>query len=278
MTGCFGIGRAPVRVAQSYQITPQAAGFSVYTLHSLPEDLAQVLETNLFKPLDTCADLALGRLLQPNASLDENDRFAWSKFLVSINLRHPDDIAKLREEWPKDLKKPSPEDERAYSSRQSEPNHPSLAELMSLLRSDEIDLSLFNLIVEIIERSAVAQHLVGMKWALIKVTKNGFLTGDRPIVRTNSLTEPNDHLALPLSPKVLFLAANNQDALHRISGMREEELVDAVNLPIVQKSRRFVFSQDEELRDMIDREFGRFPEVAVTEIVFRRRSEAEQGP
>jgi len=81
-----------------------------------------------------------------------------------------------------------------------------------------------------------------------------------------------------LSPKVLFLAANNQDALHRISGMREEELVDAVNLPIVQKSRRFVFSQDEELRDMIDREFGRFPEVAVTEIVFRRRSEAEQGP
>lgn len=126
--------------------------------------------------------------------------------------------------------------------------------------------------VEIVEGSTVAQHVAGMKWALLKTKRKGFLTGDRPIVRTNSLNQLNDHLALPLSPDTLFVAANTQDALNQIREMEEEELIEAVNLPIVQKSRRFVFAQNEEQQDMIQMEFGRFPEVSVTEVVFKHRN------
>jgi Protein of unknown function (DUF4238) len=72
-------------------------------------------------------------------------------------------------------------------------------------------------------------------------TKYRFLTSDRPVVRTDGLTKPNSHLAVPLGPTRLFIAANNQQTTAMFQSMQPRDLVMRMNRRVVRNAIKYVW-------------------------------------
>ena len=77
-----------------------------YELRGFEPAVAQQVETHFFRPLDSTASDAL-RLLEsvPNDDWSARLRSAWTKFLISLELRCPEDVSAFRKLWAADMAK-----------------------------------------------------------------------------------------------------------------------------------------------------------------------------
>src|SRR3984957_16543181 len=65
-----------------------------------------------------------------------------------------------------------------------------------------------------IDSKKLGQYINDLYWRVIEIHGSfTLMTCDRPIVMTNGLDRPDGHLALPISPEKLFVAANNPQAV-----------------------------------------------------------------
>lgn len=85
-----------------------------------------------------------------------------------------------------------------------------------------------------------------MKWSVCDVgpTKFRFLTSDRPVVMTDGLGYPESHLAVPVSPTILFLATNTEETARSIQAMHPRELVGNCNKQVVRHAMKYVWAPD----------------------------------
>jgi hypothetical protein len=62
-----------------------------------------------------------------------------------------------------------------------------------------------------------------MQWAVIHFdeTHHMLLTSDRPIVMTNGLAHATSHIVMPISPRRIFVAANNRETVKDLHDMAE---------------------------------------------------------
>jgi hypothetical protein len=85
------------------RLHPEAVGYvdRLYELQGLEPQLAQQIETQFFKPVDDLAARALAALEEgkKNDAWDDRYRSAWSRFLLSLMLRHPMAVQDLKAEW-----------------------------------------------------------------------------------------------------------------------------------------------------------------------------------
>ena len=67
------------------------------------------------------------------------------------------------------------------------------------------------MMVDIIDNNRVGQTIINMKWILVDLPQSKYelLTSDRPLVRPVGFDHPQAYLALPLSPRKLWLASHD---------------------------------------------------------------------
>jgi len=80
-----------------------------------------------------------------------------------------------------------------------------------------------------------------------------FLTSDRPIIMTNGIGRKEGHVALPLSPHILFIAANERDTLRQIASMSGRDLVLRCNEMVVQQAERQVYGRTDQALRFVER-------------------------
>jgi hypothetical protein len=78
------------------------------------------------------------------------------------------------------------------------------------------------------------------------------LTSDRPVTRY-ALRKPGGSLFLPISPRKLFVAANDQSTIDNLASEDEHEIVKRANALVVRRARRYVYSGDKWLHDFIEK-------------------------
>ena len=79
---------------------PNASGYRhrLYSTEGISEDQAQHLELKLFSPIDQDADQALKRILAMDPMpWPIEQRYAWTKYLMSLMYRDPDTVALIKE-------------------------------------------------------------------------------------------------------------------------------------------------------------------------------------
>ena len=99
-------------------VTAEHTGYEerLYELKGYEAKLAQQVEDTFFKPVDTWASASLD-LLEAHghyAPWDNQSRSAWSRFILSLLLRCPEDIAMFREWWHEDFSATDAEAEARY--------------------------------------------------------------------------------------------------------------------------------------------------------------------
>lgn len=252
------------------RVFPSEAGWQP-GLYASPGDRlgAQWLETKIFQAIDSRAALALRKMVaEPPQALTAADRSAWTLFLRSLLHRTPETlqgtvanamsmidaaIEDAREQYPA-LKGPTdPETFDAFKAAMTldERRRIALKALPSLIGNPRIGQFLHDMATRV--------------FTLPEGTRD-FLLSDAPLARTNGLKKEDGHIAIPLSPRKLFVSAYRESLLDQLANMKPNELVANTNKWTVESAQHFVAARDRSQDQFIRNRFGRDPKPPLLRI------------
>jgi hypothetical protein len=113
----------------------------------------------------------------------------------------------------------------------------------------------------------VGNHFNRLIWQVFELygTKT-FLTGDRPIIMTNGMVNPDSHLAIPIGPRKLFVAAADNRILREIRRGTSDQLADFTNDIIVRQARKFCIGADDSNLEFFSARFGEMRPSSAVEV------------
>lgn len=177
--------------------------------------------------------------------LTEEERRDFARLLLSIEARRPAAVMQLR----------AMRDEIAQSL-DGDPeilaamNREVINELPSLFAERQFGVALEDRVLAmlqgIVDNPLVGGRLINALWHIVRLGPNdgSFVLADRPLIRTHGFDHPGTVWAMPLGPKVAFVAANhaaNLELIRRATGQRFAKLT---NVSSANQAERFVFSID----------------------------------
>ncbi len=247
----------------------------LYELPGLPPEKAQGIEQGFMQRLDSLAATAL-RMLEdddPRIRREPQPRSAWSRFIVSLLLRTPQDITALRSGVAEEWARRTPELERMYAAERR-PNDPATLEGYLAQRSpDHVDQLAMSLLPSLIDHEKIGELLNNMRWLVRRIGSDAgeFLTSDHPVVMSWTLTEPNAFLFLPISPKAMFVAVNDLETQRIVEGRNPVEQVEAVNRFVAGRAVRFVYAHNHAALEYVREHMGTKPRRTLLEQLAMRR-------
>lgn len=234
---------------------PSGTGFvdGLYALKGFPPELTQQVEERFFKTVDDGAAEVL-RLLEKDgdrALLSVEQRSSWSRFILSLLTRCPEDLANFRNSWAAKMNRVDEEGERRYAEIRGPDDPATLAEYIATEPEEVREKFAFEAYMKLIDNPRIGGKLNMMPWKVVDVDDGRFslLTSDRPVIRTNGLLVPRGHLALPIGPSKLFVMAAEEETLRGIASVRPRDLVRDCNRSVVESAVRYVYGlSDGQLR------------------------------
>jgi hypothetical protein len=181
----------------------------------------------------------------------------WSRFLMSLLRRQP---AKIQALW----NEARIEFERSINTRYSREKFRDYKE--SRLQSydeyiaehrEEIIGQLFVRVLRIaIDSQNIGSFLNAMHktiYTIREIDQRVFLTSDNPLIMSNGLADPNMYIAIPITPKKLFIASHQAPINQMIvSDLESHTMIAAINEMVVRNAYQFVYAEADTHRAFID--------------------------
>ena len=214
----------------------------LYTIPFIDDAVRYVLETVFFKKIDQEGNDALLKLLSQDKALSPVERLSWAVAVIALKQRHPEKLQSLSESYGREINKALEEArERYYEDRLPEDTR-SFEQYLKDRKSDEWlerekKIALRNAILI----PKTLRWITSSEWAVICPPENShdFLTSDWPVIMTNGLARVDGHIALPISPKHLWIAAD-RNTIAKVA--RLSKLVEQVNMKMVDQACKMVFA------------------------------------
>lgn len=244
---------------------PEQTGYEprLYEMKGVPADSAQTIEQHFMQPVDTHAAEALAKLEKDDDRIrrDATVRSAWSRFIMSLLMRAPEDIAALKagtlEEWARRV----PDMEAKYAALRGPDDPATIEEFLALFAPDETERFAMSLAPAFMDHPKIGEMINHMRWFLVRppVDAGEFLTSDRPVIMTSTLTEENAYILLPIGPQTLFVAVNDFETERRILAADPQRRVEVVNRFVAAHAVRAVYSRDDTKLDYVRQHMGTQP-------------------
>jgi hypothetical protein len=211
---------------------------------SVPEDRRNLIEKNFFSAVDGAAAKVIRKLIKLDSNLSAEESSAFATFIASLRVRTPEFFT--------------------AQSREGEEKFRRILSDKSKLKPEEIEALHGKTLLEIVEEKnptlipnypkeiiintlsgRLGERVFNAKWKVRRVNCNefDFLLSDRPLVLANGENRGDFLFGLPISPKHVFFAANNENFLEKIDACTPEELVQKMNISVVQQAKRKAFAQ-----------------------------------
>lgn len=267
----------PYRDIVSKPIVPERTGYQerLYELKGYEPELAQQVEEKFFKPIDTWASKALEMLERHghDAPWNSDSRSAWTRFILSLLLRCPEDIALFREWWHADFGNTDEAAEARYRGSWKAGDPETFSEFLEGQPLSVKERYQYKVLFSLIDHRKVGGEINDMHWRVLQTPADAptLLTSDRPILRTSSFTEPQGHISLPIGPRLLFIASADADFLRQINKVDRIGLTKETNRQVVEGAVRFVYGVDSKQLRFVQNRFGKTPQPRLMESLIERR-------
>jgi hypothetical protein len=193
----------------------------------------------------------------PWKAMDTTIRSGWTRFIMSLLHRNPEQIGRFLQIVSQYVAILKPQYEKLYHDKRDANHPPTFDEFWQNVLPDIVGRTWVNLIQTTIDSKFVGGHFNGLVWTVLNFQSSyTFLTGDRPIIMTNGMNKTDSHLAIPIGPRKLFIAAHTPgwgDALKRD---KPDSVVAFVNDKIVRQARRFCIGVDDTHLSFFAKRFG----------------------
>ncbi|KPH09112.1 DUF4238 domain-containing protein [Rhizobium acidisoli] len=253
---------------------PKGTGYKKF-LYDSDDGSAVSLEASFMMPADTHAAEASRLMLASRVKIDwtQRQRSGWSRFMMGMLLRHPEDVAELARLVDDDWTNLSQTmQDRYYQYR--EPEMPSTAEeWWEQNRSEFREKARLKWHRDLIDHKGIGRRLNSMSWNVANVTdsKHILLTSDRPVIINGAISDRDVSIMVPLSPTKLFIAVRDEKTLAQITGESPTQLVARVNRQVVANARSFVFGSDARYGEFIKKHFATSNESSLMQKLAEKR-------
>jgi hypothetical protein len=250
----------PHRQVKALRRYPDQIGFryDLYTIPGVEFETASHLERRFFLQTDNDAAQALSSMERdPRIALDNRLRSGWSRFVMSLIHRAPDEVSIFFREVTQHVGQAEREFEEHYAERRLPTDPETFEEFARARPANPAGIATAMLIQKVIDSRFVGNHFNRMTWTIISPpSAYTFLTSDRPIIMTNGLVNPDSHLALPIGPRRLFIASNQATIVREIAARKPDDLVAFVNDRVIKQARNFVIGVDDKQLRFVEKRFG----------------------
>ncbi|PJK29040.1 DUF4238 domain-containing protein [Minwuia thermotolerans] len=226
---------------------PSATGYSqeLYTIREYNSEFAQQIESKFFRKVDSLAADALLEMENRGneARWNSGMRSAWSRFLISLLMRCPEDLELFRESWQQSLFENNEEFEKKYKNHRKVGDPETFSEFIHSRSIGEAEFDLFNSYIQLIDHKNLGEKMNEMVWKVIdlKYSSKTLFTSDRPVIRTNGLAREGGHIILPIGPRRLFLASPLLKTVEKIESIKHSLLARELNSQVVTSAVKYVY-------------------------------------
>lgn len=239
---------------------PSAVGYEtdLYTVRGGDPVVASYLEQHFFKTTDDLGARALATIERGQWNpMEAHTRSNWTRFVMSLLHRTPEEIRAIFDLVSKFAGTARQIFETRYVAIKNASDPATFEEYWKAQLSDFIGRIWITATQRTIDSRKIGEHINNLFWRVIEI--HGyytFMTCDRPIVMTNGLDKPDGHLALPIGPRKLFVAAKTHQVAQAIAQLESDELAVSVNDRVVHQARRFCIATNDTLLRFFDKRFG----------------------
>jgi len=257
---------------------PSATGYvdKLYELKGLPDDLAQGIEDEFFRPIDDDAAQALKILKKRSnqAYLSASLRLAWSRFILSLMLRSPEDVAQIKSlivhEWAAAM----PALQKKYDEVRNASDPESIDVVLRSRNAHYVEHFGMEIAQNLIDHEDILRLIQSMIWLGVHTdgAQKELLTSDRPVLMSATLGEREAFIILPIGPRTIFVGVNEDHVAERIRHRPPSELVEAVNTFVVQHAVKFAYSRSESPLRFVQKHMSIKPQSSLLDRIARMRS------
>jgi hypothetical protein len=252
----------PFKVVKPRRVHPDGTGYE-RGLYTIPRNddprVSEYVEREFLKVTDNAAASVLQMFRTAKEIVwTTHSRSGWSRFIVSLLVRNPEYVRRLAAEVigffdPNNTEVNDryraikrPDDPESYAEHIARTGHPAG-------RASAIAVQ------TLIDSPLMGGRLNRMRWSILRFnsTSRTLLTSDRPIIMTNGLLGPSDHLALPIGPRTVFVAANTEQTEHMLRSWNPDELITHVNDRVASQARKYVWGVDDAHLHFVEDRLGR---------------------
>jgi hypothetical protein len=200
-------------------------------------DAANRIETDVMCRIDHNAAIAHQYIMQDDVkSIPPPIRLAWTQFLIGLLIRSPANINNVY----KKMRTPSASERKQIGRI--------LGKGQQYEDISDVDMRRFALytVAKLTQNPQVEAVLNGMKWMMydLGLPELCFFTSDRPIIMTNGLGHKGSHLAIPVSPRKLFLAFGDDDIRRETMGRSPWDIHETVNNRVIRCAMEMAWDTD----------------------------------
>jgi hypothetical protein len=232
---------------------PAGTGYikDLYRTDGVPDDISQDLEIKFMSPLDNAAARALSNLAS-DMPLSADERTAWAHFLLSMLYRNRECVELLKMHMTEIRSEATLALEPDWAAQRSPLDELTLADASAARKPAAANIDAANMLVDIIANSRAVPDIVKMHWMRIDLRKSTIplLTSDRPLVFVG-LSHPKAHMALPIGPHDLFVAAIDEHLTKALLNVDPTKLAWEMNRDVVSSARQFVWGVDDGQIDFV---------------------------
>ncbi len=248
------------RAVNLLRVAPTATGFQddLYAMPGLPSHLVQQVEERFMQQVDDQAAVSLAIIESGKMPATAKDRSAWTRFLQSLQLRTPADIAGIKERTRLDWGVSIPKVRETYESLRRT-GDPSTFE--EFLISDDprlVERIAMRIATVLIDNPGIGELINNMQWGVIDVSASSLplLTSDRGASQYLGLGDPRAFITVPIGPTRLFVAAHKRDVIDNRRRTRPRDIVMGANRTTVCLARHYVWANDRSQTSFIRSRFG----------------------
>jgi hypothetical protein len=177
----------------------------------------QVIETKFFSRIDNEAAPILKRLVACHLpDLDNDQREAWTRFIMSLNIRGPHSLREVNTVLDglarTNIEREGGQEYRA-TKRPEDPD--SVYEFARRYAPELFGNAHKVLLPSLIDSEIIGERIINMRWAIMDLSAAQYtlLVGDRPYTTSHGVGQRACLLGLPLSPTRLFAASPDIEQL-----------------------------------------------------------------
>ncbi len=216
-------------------------------------------ERDVFQKVDSLAAQAHARmmLLQRPTAID---RHAWPAFVMSLFHRTPEHLKATKAMLEAIWDSTDTRTQARYEGIKTHTDPATVQEFLLMLDPHARERAAFKNILLSLQDSSLGRLLGRISWGVLNLDKapRPLLLSDNPIMLA-PLGKLQGHIALPIGPRRLFIAAPDPDTFIAIKRMSLNVITRNSNKAVVEHATGLVIASDRSQRAFIERHMGANP-------------------
>lgn len=237
----------------------------LYETRGVPAANAQQIEERFMSPIDGWASRSLTMLENGDKRIHRDPKFrsAWSLFILTLLMRMPEDLqtldVALEVAWKREIAKL----EVKYLKVTADAG--SLYAFIDTHDPEHMSRWKMEVACTLMDHDGIGQLLNDMRWFVVDShdCEIDFLTSDRPVLMSETLTDPESYVFVPISPRKLFVAVNDAQVGERIWFRPRTDLTRAVNDLVVGHAKRFAYGKDDSQLGFVSERLSKRPQKSL---------------